>query len=74
MDWHEGETCDQFDERRKQKERKEEAERAEQEAKSQKVIETTTKKCPGKDCGYQIYKYTGCDHMTCKHRMILIVC
>ncbi|KAI9660929.1 MAG: hypothetical protein M1821_009256 [Bathelium mastoideum] len=69
--WHSGETCAQYDyrvsgqqqrdEERKQRERDEEA--------SRKLMETTTKRCPGpkgKKCGWGIEKSEGCDHMTCR--------
>ncbi|KAL2355489.1 hypothetical protein BJ546DRAFT_690698 [Cryomyces antarcticus] len=58
--WHEGETCVQYDYRASgQKQRDEEAA-------SEKRTAKTTKKCPGKNCGWNIEKKSGCDHMTCR--------
>src|SRR6201996_6648800 len=63
-EWHHGETCEQYDDRvdgskRRQKEKK-------TAAASMQLIFDTTKKCPGKGCGWNIEKHNGCDHMTCK--------
>lgn len=56
--WHKGETCAEYDYRTNGKLKK-----AEEEA-SRKVVEKTTKACPG--CKRPIEKNRGCDHMTCK--------
>ncbi|KAI9867063.1 MAG: hypothetical protein M1813_000461 [Trichoglossum hirsutum] len=57
-EWHEGETCEQYDDRiRGQEARRDEEATA-------RTIERTTKKCP--QCQSSIEKNSGCDHMTCK--------
>src|ERR1700712_1355798 len=58
MPWHSEQTCNQYDEERK--------ERMEQEAASAKLIAETAKICPNPACGHGITKIEGCDHMTCK--------
>lgn len=60
---HEGETCEEYEYRRSGQ--KEKDEKAQEEA-SAKAITKLAKKCPGKNCGWQIEKNEGCDHMTCK--------
>ncbi|OCK77983.1 hypothetical protein K432DRAFT_302984 [Lepidopterella palustris CBS 459.81] len=60
--WHEGETCEEYDYR---KSGKKEKDQKAQEAASVAVISQMTKKCPGKNCTYNIEKNDGCDHMTC---------
>ncbi|KAF2501528.1 hypothetical protein BU16DRAFT_438858, partial [Lophium mytilinum] len=40
--------------------------RREEEEKSKAYIERSTKKCPGENCGWNIEKSEGCDHMTCR--------
>jgi hypothetical protein len=58
MPWHSGQTCAEYDAYRQ--------ERMDQEAASEKLIASTTKKCPNPRCGHGIEKSGGCDHMTCK--------
>lgn len=60
--WHEGETCQQFDRRMNANKRDG------NEAATTRLIERTTRTCPGKPgqpCGWHIEKSEGCDHMTC---------
>jgi hypothetical protein len=58
IQWHEGETCKQYDYRISgQKARHEEIATA-------KIIKQTTKPCPS--CKANIEKVDGCDHMTCE--------
>lgn len=57
--WHEGVTCKQYDCRMSEKKRRHEDEA------SKKKIKETTKKCPGRTCGWNIEKNSGCDHMIC---------
>ncbi|KAH8726901.1 hypothetical protein GQ44DRAFT_612785 [Phaeosphaeriaceae sp. PMI808] len=64
--WHEGETCEAYNDRLSGRTaRKQKAQKA-QEAASLRAIRKISKKCPGKNCGYSIEKNRGCDHMTCK--------
>lgn len=60
VSWHKRETCREYDYRTNKsiKKGEEEASRA--------LIAQTTKKCPGPNCGKNIEKNNGCDHMTCK--------
>ncbi|KAF2823247.1 hypothetical protein CC86DRAFT_409172 [Ophiobolus disseminans] len=60
--WHEGETCEDFEYRSSGRK---EADQKAQEAASLAAIGKTSKKCPGKNCVYNIEKNDGCDHMTC---------
>jgi hypothetical protein len=60
--WHEGETCEEYEYRSSgRKERDQKA----QEAASLSAISKLSKKCPGRNCIYNIEKNDGCDHMTC---------
>ncbi|PVF96666.1 hypothetical protein CPB86DRAFT_708599, partial [Serendipita vermifera] len=56
--WHEGLTCDQWDEQIKQD--------AINKDLTDELVKTTTKACPREGCGRRIEKIDGCDHMTCK--------
>ena len=58
MPWHTGLTCSEYDAQQK--------ERFEQEAASEKFVSETSVICPNPNCGFRIYKYTGCDHMRCR--------
>ncbi|KAF2097606.1 hypothetical protein NA57DRAFT_77859 [Rhizodiscina lignyota] len=61
--WHKGETCEEYTYRKDPSQR-----RAEEEA-SERMLESTTKACPGRNgrpCGWRIEKNDGCDHMTCR--------
>lgn len=65
--FHTGETCAQYDERRREEEkqrRKEDEERQEQDQMSLDEINESTTKCPG--CEVPIHKFEACDHITCK--------
>ena len=58
--WHTGETCGQYEKRTS-------AEKArEEEKKTEAMLDTLSKKCPGPNCGWRIQKTDGCEHMTCK--------
>lgn len=61
--WHEDMTCEQYD---YEKSGQKEHDRKVQEQASLRAISELTKKCPGKNCGWNIQKTEGCDHMTCK--------
>ncbi|OAG10417.1 uncharacterized protein CC84DRAFT_1047161, partial [Paraphaeosphaeria sporulosa] len=62
VNWHEGETCDEYTYRVSgAKEREQKA----QEEASVAAISKLSKKCPGPDCAFNIEKNAGCDHMTC---------
>ncbi|PVF96668.1 hypothetical protein CPB86DRAFT_816178 [Serendipita vermifera] len=56
--WHEGLTCEQWDEKLKNDMINDHL--------TNKLLKYTTKICPGKRCGRRISKYGGCDHMTCQ--------
>ncbi|KAK3679265.1 hypothetical protein LTR78_000826 [Recurvomyces mirabilis] len=58
--WHKNETCDQYDYRTSGKKAKDE------EAKTEAMLNTMSKQCPNKKCGWRIEKTGGCEHMTCK--------
>ncbi|KAF2275942.1 uncharacterized protein EI97DRAFT_419629 [Westerdykella ornata] len=60
--WHEDETCEHYDLRVKGRENEEQL----QAKASLKVIDETTKKCPGEGCSWPIEKNGGCNHMTCE--------
>lgn len=55
--WHEGLTCDEFDQ-------KMENDGSFQDSKQ--WLKEQTKNCPGDGCGAPIEKLDGCDHMRCK--------
>jgi hypothetical protein len=63
--WHEGETCEEYDDRSSGRKAQEQSA---QEAASLAAIQQLTKKCPGRSCVYNIEKNDGCDHMTCELR------
>jgi hypothetical protein len=56
--WHKGETCGEYDYRT------DAGLKAEEEEASRRVMEATTKKCPG--CNRPIEKNRGCDHIECE--------
>jgi len=58
--WHSDETCDQYDYRISGHQARDE------EAKTEAMIDSVSKKCPGANCGWRIQKTDGCDHMTCR--------
>mgnify|MGYP004509304379 CR=1 FL=1 len=65
--FHTGETCSQYDERRRKEEeqrRKEDEKLKKQDEMSMVEIKASTTKCPG--CEVPIHKYEACDHITCK--------
>jgi len=53
--FHFGETCVQYDARRR-----------DEELASMALVADISTPCPGPDCGWSIEKTGGCDHMTCK--------
>jgi E3 ubiquitin-protein ligase RNF14 len=61
--WHEGETCEEYDYRISGRQQRDQAA---EEAASEAEINRSSKKCPGRNCAYNIQKNEGCDHMTCK--------
>ena len=60
--WHEGLTCRQYEDRISGSQKRI---WEEQEAASGVAISKLAKKCPGPNCGYNIEKNNGRDHMTC---------
>lgn len=56
IEWHEGDTCAEFQAKR-------DADKTEQA--SQRYLEKTTKTCPNAACGIRVEKISGCDHMIC---------
>jgi hypothetical protein len=56
--WHKGETCSEYDYRTNARLK------ADEEDASRRVVEATTKPCPG--CARPIEKNNGCDHMECE--------
>lgn len=57
--WHEGETCKEYDHRTFGKQARDQAAH---EKTSRATVQSTTKRCPGKNCAYHIEKNEGCDH------------
>ncbi|KAK3335482.1 hypothetical protein B0T19DRAFT_9775 [Cercophora scortea] len=55
VSWHEGETCEEYDRRHKQRKKDEKA--------SEEMVKKTSKKCP--ECKKDVHKFTGCNHITC---------
>ena len=66
--WHEEETCEEYETRIQELKRKREVEERNEEA-SRKKVKSIARECPG--CGAMIQKISGCDHMTCKHFVII---
>ncbi|EMC91631.1 hypothetical protein BAUCODRAFT_299438 [Baudoinia panamericana UAMH 10762] len=60
--WHEGETCEAYQDRINEGERKRRQVVEEQD--SAKAVERVAKLCPA--CGRKLEKNGGCDHMTCQ--------
>lgn len=58
--WHFNETCDQYEYRTSGQQARDE------EAQTEAMIDSVSKKCPGSNCGWRIQKTDGCDHMTCR--------
>ncbi|KAF2818264.1 hypothetical protein CC86DRAFT_434951 [Ophiobolus disseminans] len=56
--WHEGETCAEYEHRSS-------PHRAQDKIAQEAAINRLSKKCPGRNCIYNIEKNNGCDHMTC---------
>ena len=54
--WHRGETCEAYDRRTRRQRKGDKA--------SEKKVKEMTKSCPR--CRKDVYKYSGCDHITCK--------
>jgi E3 ubiquitin-protein ligase RNF14 len=61
-EWHEGETCEEYDLRTSP------TQQNLQEKNSLEEVARISKKCPGDGCGCNIEKNCGCDHMTCEYR------
>ncbi|KAK8125118.1 uncharacterized protein PG998_000877, partial [Apiospora kogelbergensis] len=55
LPWHKGETCEAYDKRTRRQRKGDKA--------SEKKVKEMTKSCPR--CHKDVYKYTGCDHITC---------
>jgi acyl-coenzyme A synthetase/AMP-(fatty) acid ligase len=64
LEWHDGETCQEYDYRVSGKKRRDE------EDATKKTIQLISKKCPR--CPTQIEKNAGCDHMTCEISRLLL--
>ncbi|KAF1935187.1 hypothetical protein EJ02DRAFT_486534, partial [Clathrospora elynae] len=60
--FHTGETCTAYDERKRDKSRAVQ----EQEETSAALVELISKPCRGPDCGFQLERQGGRDHITCK--------
>ncbi|KAF2803016.1 uncharacterized protein BDZ99DRAFT_400676, partial [Mytilinidion resinicola] len=58
--WHDGLTCVQYDASTALRQRDME------EAASKKKVKETSRRRPGRKCGWRIEKNDGCDHMTCR--------
>lgn len=56
MPWHSGETCEQYDRRDQTRKKDERA--------SEEEVKRSTRTCPG--CKKAVYRYAGCNHITCK--------
>lgn len=67
--WHDGESCEEYQERlRREREAREQMERGKRAAEEERSVETVaevSKRCPGAGCGVPIQRNGGCDHMTC---------
>lgn len=48
------------------RERAERALRRQEEKKGEAEVLRSSKPCPGRECGYRVYKIDGCKHMTCE--------
>ena len=57
--WHQDETCQQYDCRIA------DGEARKAEKRSERFIRSNAKQCPNKSCGWWIMKLDGCDHMKC---------
>ncbi|KAK4547748.1 hypothetical protein LTR36_000706 [Oleoguttula mirabilis] len=60
VQWHMNETCEQYEYRTSGRQARDEDQATEA------MLDTMSKKCPGKSCGWRIQKTDGCDHMTCR--------
>lgn len=60
--WHHNETCAQYDLRMKAR-RDDDEENKKNERKTEEMLDSVSKKCPGAGCGWRIQKVDGCDHM-----------
>ncbi|KAK8049573.1 hypothetical protein PG994_011303 [Apiospora phragmitis] len=58
LPWHRGETCEAYDRRTRRRRKSDKA--------SEKRVKEMTRSCPR--CHKDVYKYSGCDHITCKSR------
>lgn len=57
-EWHEGYTCQEWDNR--------EERRTKEEILSKEWVNEQTKRCPNRDCNRPIRRESGCDHMVCR--------
>lgn len=66
--YHDNETCEEYEYRTSgQKDRDE---RKKEEEASKKAVKSLAKKCPKEGCGSPIQKNGGCNHITCKAKML----